>query len=229
MDALLHCGTWSGGKGVTSVDRPDPASADDSGQASSAELGASIDASLFLLAEFTERAAALGVTVERLPDSSAAAARIAEVMAEVGAARIVISREIEQAAPELLEELSRAGMRWSPPEETAELQHELLGASFGRLAVAETGSVLLAEHALTDRAIGMLVSVQVILCPTESLVPSLDEAAPVLRELALIPGGAYATLVTGPSRTADIERVLTVGVQGPARVIVFFVDHLPAP
>ncbi|MDQ3413285.1 MAG: lactate utilization protein, partial [Chloroflexota bacterium] len=40
------------------------------------------------------------------------------------------------------------------------------------------------------------------------------------------PGGAYATLVTGPSRTADIERVLTVGVQGPARLIVLFVDEL---
>ncbi|MDQ3045411.1 MAG: lactate utilization protein, partial [Chloroflexota bacterium] len=31
------------------------------------------------------------------------------------------------------------------------------------------------------------------------------------------------TLVTGPSRTADIERVLTVGVQGPGRVIACFV------
>ena len=77
-----------------------------------------------------------------------------------------------------------------------------------------------------DRAIGMLTAIQVIICPTGALVPALDDAAPVLRQLALRPGGAYATLVTGPSRTADIERVLTVGVQGPGRVIVFFVDDL---
>lgn len=211
---------------MTSGDLPGSASADDLGHTASAAVSASTADTVSLLAEFTERAAALGVTVERLSDGSAAAARIAEVLAEVGAARIVVSREIEKVAPELLKELSQAGTVWAPPGEAADLQHELLGASLGRLAIAETGSVMLAEQELSDRAIGMLVAVQVILCPTESLVPSLDEAAPVLRELALVPGGAYTTLVTGPSRTADIERVLTVGVQGPARVIVFFVDQL---
>ncbi|MDP9363469.1 MAG: lactate utilization protein, partial [Chloroflexota bacterium] len=87
-------------------------------------------------------------------------------------------------------------------------------------------SVLLAEPTLHDRAVGMLTVAQLVLCPTAALVPSLDEAAPTLREIALRPGGGYATLVTGPSRTADIERVLTVGVQGPARVEVLFVDDL---
>ncbi|MDQ4044385.1 MAG: lactate utilization protein, partial [Chloroflexota bacterium] len=37
--------------------------------------------------------------------------------------------------------------------------------------------------------------------------------------------GSYATLVTGPSRTADIERQLTVGVQGPARLHVVFIER----
>ena len=36
------------------------------------------------------------------------------------------------------------------------------------------------------------------------------------------PGRNMVTLVTGPSRTADIERVLTVGVQGPGRVMILF-------
>ena len=37
---------------------------------------------------------------------------------------------------------------------------------------------------------------------------------------------AYISLITGPSRTADIERVLTIGVHGPERLIVVFVDEL---
>jgi len=36
---------------------------------------------------------------------------------------------------------------------------------------------------------------------------------------------AYISLITGPSRTADIERVLTIGVHGPERLIVVFVDE----
>ena len=213
---------------MTSVDRPDSASAD-AGQMPRATFGSEADVILPLLAEFSERTAALGVVVERLTDSVTAADRIAEVMADVGASRIVLSGEIEQAAPELTAALSRAGIPWIRPGEPADLRHEPLGASLGQLAIAETGSGLLAEDGLPDCAIGMLVAVQVILCRTDAIVPSLDDAAPVLRELALKPGGAYATLVTGPSRTADIERVLTVGVQGPGRVIVFFVDHLTSP
>jgi L-lactate dehydrogenase complex protein LldG len=56
-------------------------------------------------------------------------------------------------------------------------------------------------------------------------LPGLDETATVLREVSR-DGASYATLVTGPSRTADIERQLTVGVQGPAEFHVVFVDDL---
>ena len=35
----------------------------------------------------------------------------------------------------------------------------------------------------------------------------------------------YIAMITGPSRTADIERVLTIGVHGPERLIIVFVDE----
>lgn len=179
-----------------------------------------------LLAEFTGWASALGVVVERLQDSDAAAGVIAGLATGTGSERMVISGEVARRAPGFIEALDRAGVPWREPEAVDRTQHERFGVSFGHLAVAETGSVLMAEDRLDDRAVGMLVAEQVIMCRTNSLVPSLDDAAPVLREFALRPGGAYTTLVTGPSRTADIERVLTVGVQGPGRLTVLFVDNL---
>jgi L-lactate dehydrogenase complex protein LldG len=86
--------------------------------------------------------------------------------------------------------------------------------------------VLLAEPTLSDRAVGLLSLTCVQIVQTETLLPGLDEAGAVLRRLALRPGGAYASLCTGPSRTADIEMSLTVGVQGPGKVAVLFVDEL---
>mgnify|MGYP003423955096 CR=1 FL=1 len=44
---------------------------------------------------------------------------------------------------------------------------------------------------------------------------------------ALAGEGADVTLITGPSRTADIERVLTIGVHGPSRFAIIAVDEAP--
>jgi len=43
-----------------------------------------------------------------------------------------------------------------------------------------------------------------------------------LHQLPQIPG--FVGFITGPSRTSDIERVLTIGVHGPKQLVVIFVD-----
>ena len=179
-----------------------------------------------LMAAFTDRGASLGVTVTRVTGSDAAAVAIAAFAAELDAPDPLVSAELTLAAPGLVAALAANGLTPTIADNPADTNDAPLGLSLARLAIAETGSVLLAEDSLADRGIGMLVAAHVVVCSTERLVPSLDEAAPVLREIASRPGGSYATLVTGPSRTADIERVLTVGVQGPARLAVLFVDDL---
>lgn len=93
-----------------------------------------------------------------------------------------------------------------------------VGITKAHLAVAETGSVLLIEPAPIDRAVSLLTKHLIVAVAEQDVV---DELSDGFRWLASQPrAAAYATFVTGPSRTADIERSLTIGVQGPNRLTV---------
>jgi L-lactate dehydrogenase complex protein LldG len=179
-----------------------------------------------LLDEFREKAEPLGVIVLCVASPDAAAQAVADWGFSLEADCIIVASEVMRQMPGIAAALTSAGLRVRVSASPAETRDAPLGLSMGRLAVAETGSVLLAEPSLADRSVGMLTLAQATICPTVTLVASLDDAAPLIRELSLAKGGAFSTLVTGPSRTADIERVLTVGVQGPGKVMTLFVDDL---
>lgn len=89
-------------------------------------------------------------------------------------------------------------------------------------ALADTGTLVQDATAVDKRLVSTLPFIHIALIATEGLradMPAwLGEARP---ETA-----GYLAMVTGPSRTADIERVLTIGVHGPERLVIVFVDQL---
>jgi L-lactate utilization protein LutC len=161
-----------------------------------------LDQSLLLIAQFSERANPLGTQVAHCSDSQASAAVIAQAAATAGAEPTRIVHGPDQA------------------------RDQPVGLSLARCAVAETGSVLLDERHLSDRATSLMTLHSIVVVATEDVVPSLDSTPGMLREIVQESGASYVTFVTGPSRTADIEMSLTVGVQGPGQVTVLFVDDL---
>jgi L-lactate dehydrogenase complex protein LldG len=178
------------------------------------------------LERFTACVEPLGVTVARVSDSAQAATFVSETSNEIEAQNAVVSSELSNAAPGFATALTSAGMIWLTPASVDDARDQPLGVSIATLGIAETGSTMLAELALEDRAVGLLTRTHITIVRTADLVPSLVEAAAAMREVALRPGGGYGSFITGPSRTADIEMSLTVGVQGPARVLTLFVDDL---
>jgi L-lactate dehydrogenase complex protein LldG len=174
------------------------------------------------LERFTACVEPLGATIARVPGSADAAALIAAIAAEIEAENIIVSNELLASAPDL----ASAGSNWTGAGAVTETRDGPLGVSLAKLAIAETGSVMLAERTLEDRAVGLLTRTHITIVRTADMIPSLVEATAAMREVALQPGGGYGSFVTGPSRTADIEMSLTVGVQGPARVYILFVDDL---
>lgn len=178
-----------------------------------------------LLTLFRSRAEPLGVVVHQ-GDHAALAREFAGWAANSDAPYAVVTEGLRDRYPAFCEALSEHDVEQVAPESPEQLRDAALGISIALAGIAETGSALMAEATLADRAVGMLPRAQAIVIPSQTLLPSLDEAAPILRALALAPGRNMVTLVTGPSRTADIERVLTVGVQGPGRVMILFADDL---
>lgn len=93
-------------------------------------------------------------------------------------------------------------------------------------AIAELGTLVQADADanVDQRLCSTLVPIHVALVSTNKLIPTLMEAMATLHRLPQIPG--FVGFITGPSRTSDIERVLTIGVHGPKQLVVVFVDEL---
>jgi L-lactate dehydrogenase complex protein LldG len=172
---------------------------------------------------FTTRLTAVGGHVHSAPDAEAAAQAISTI--GPGSGTIWISDEVRQRAPDLVAALEQQGYEPRIPDSPAEVRDQPLGLAVAEATIAETGTSILAEPRVESRSVTLMTETLVVICEAAALLPSLDEAATVLREISSA-GTSYATFVTGPSRTADIERQLTVGVQGPGEFHVILIDHL---
>ena len=86
-------------------------------------------------------------------------------------------------------------------------------------AIAETGSVVLLPRRGVSRLVSLLPPVHVAVVRRGEVLPGLDELF-ALQRLDHIEGdlGSYLNIITGPSRSADIEYTLVTGVHGPGEV-----------
>lgn len=81
------------------------------------------------------------------------------------------------------------------------------------VGVAETGSVVTIGPS-SVRRLSMLADVHVVLVPESGIVGTLDDASRWIETQQ--PPPPHFSFITGPSRTSDIERTLTIGVHGPS-------------
>jgi len=102
------------------------------------------------------------------------------------------------------------------------IKRALIEADF---AIGETGSVVIDSCNENLRLASCLAEKLDVIFPLSKLVASMHDVAEFLEERTSGSGG-YVAFITGASRTADIERVLTVGVHGPKEMTVIILNDL---
>ncbi|MEN9697146.1 MAG: hypothetical protein RLZ56_567 [Bacteroidota bacterium] len=91
--------------------------------------------------------------------------------------------------------------------------------------VARTGSIVLSSQQLSGRATSVYAPIHICIGYTHQLVYDISDSLQQFKnELEHIP--SMISYATGPSRTADIEKTLVVGVHGPKEVYCFLVDKI---
>ena len=167
--------------------------------------------------ELGRRFAAELSAVDGTPHPGADASAVALEL--VGAEPALVAVEDDPTVEPVAVALADAGhevLRPSEPGFRDRLADATLGVTGCTAAIADTGTLLLTADRAHPRATSLLPRSHLAVVEPGELVATLGEA------LARIPTPAPSavTLVTGPSRSADIEQILTLGVHGPARVHV---------
>lgn len=91
--------------------------------------------------------------------------------------------------------------------------------------IARTGSMMLSSAQQSGRTVSVYAPVHICIAYTDQLVYDIKDALVKAKEKYTEQLPSLITLATGPSRTADIEKTLVVGVHGPKEVFCFLIER----
>jgi L-lactate dehydrogenase complex protein LldG len=154
---------------------------------------------------------ALGVAHHIEQSADAVRARVREIVG----GRAVLAWDPDRLPYDVGSVLPGAATGASPRDVQAAAEIGVTGCD---AAIAETGSLVVLSGPGKPRAASLLPPVHLCVVRMDDLGPSMGEF--FATRAADIAAAANCTFITGPSRTADIELTLTLGVHGPGEVIV---------
>lgn len=176
-----------------------------------------------LVERFIMRATDMESTVERLADRReipTAVARYVEALVLPPALEAQRSHA-GVCWPELADlDWTAAGLAIEPRPTVGE---DRLGITGTFCAIAETGTLVVLTGARTPTATALLVDTHIAIVHTDRIVSGMEEAfALIRRERHMLPRAV--NLISGPSRTGDIEQTIVLGAHGPFRVHILVQD-----
>jgi len=102
-----------------------------------------------------------------------------------------------------------------------------VGITLCESLVARNGSVMISNANGAGRRLSIYPPVHMVVGYTSQLVPDLKDAFKLIKQKYGSSIPSMLSTITGPSRTADIEKTLVLGAHGPKEFIVFLIDGQP--
>ena len=184
-----------------------------------------------LVQRFASEATAVGGEIHLAKDFNAARQHLRRLLTEASARSALCWQHDVLARMELEPQLAAAGVATvdgaamgKMPE--AQRRRAILACDVGitscDLAIAETGTLLMCARPGQERVASLTPPMHIAIVERRQIVPDLIDAFDWLAGLGLENLPSNVTLITGPSKTGDIELQLTTGVHGPGkwRVVV---------
>jgi L-lactate dehydrogenase complex protein LldG len=160
-------------------------------------------------------------TVTRVPD----AASVPGALADYLASQNLPSEAVIGPHPELRAipwgDLPLLRLREGRAEAT-----DMVSVQHGFAGIAETGTLMLPSAPERPTTLNLLADTAVVVLRASRVVGPYEDAWDMLRAAGPMPRNVM--LVTGPSRSADIEQTLELGAHGPRRLHVLLIDDDPA-
>lgn len=162
--------------------------------------------------QFKIAAEAVGATVRRFSSLSDAIRYLHDVTGG------------QKVAASALPEEYRAFLHLFPLADPREYPDVEFCVSAAEAGIARTGTLLLDLGDPVGRSATALVPVHLVFLRESAILPDLSAAAPLIGAALAAGKSSYLSLTTGPSRTSDIERVLTIGVHGPRELHILILE-----
>jgi L-lactate dehydrogenase complex protein LldG len=145
-------------------------------------------------------------------------ARVREIAAAEAWARYATHRAPLTDA--VAEALQLPSLRTDEPYRAADLEQCAAGITECDVLIAQTGSVFITAKSAGGRALSVLPPHHIVLARREQLLPDLPTAFAFVRTKYAPEYPSFLSVITGPSRTGDIERILVLGAHGPKKLTV---------
>jgi L-lactate dehydrogenase complex protein LldG len=123
--------------------------------------------------------------------------------------------------------LTQAGIPYQSDNESF---HETrVGVTGCEFLISRLGSIMISSRQESGRRLNVFPEIHVVIAYTHQLVMDLKDALAGIREKYPNKIPSLISVITGPSRTADIEKTLVMGAHGPKELYVFLTEDSDAP